>query len=145
MSPNCPAPAACSAVKAPTPPSPVTAAPRALIVPSFHVTQTLPAPALTEGWSIEPVSIVCRSVKFAPPSVLRYRVTALTAALMFTRNRLPNKSHAAAATLSQHEAPIPAPAATQVAPPSVLRRAVAPGLDAKKSCWVLVGLMAIVP
>src|SRR6476660_5964546 len=62
---------------------------------------------------------------------------------MLTRNRLPNESQAA--TLSQHEAGIPAPAAIQVAPPSMLRREVAPGFDASNSWFGFVGLTATVP
>src|SRR6476469_9266942 len=124
-------------------PRPVTAAPRALIVPSFQVTQTLPAPAFTEGWSMLPVSIVCSVVKFAPPSVLRKRMTALSAALMLTTNRFPNVSQEA--TLSQQDAGIPAPAASQVAPPLTLRLAVVPGFEATKIRCVFDGSIATVP
>src|SRR5689334_10846153 len=88
--------------------------------------------------------MVCRSVKLVPPFVLRYKTTALRAALMLTRKRLPNSSHDA--TSSQQEAPIPVPAGTHVAPPSVLRKNVVPGgLNAANTSSGFVGLTAIVP
>src|SRR5919204_490573 len=78
MSPNWPPEppdpgAAWAALNAPTAPSPVTCAPRAMIVPlRFHVTQTLPAPTATVGWSMLPVSIVwmIENEPVDPPFVL---------------------------------------------------------------------------
>ena len=74
-------------IKLPTWPSPVTGAPRAwrglVLLKIFHVTQTLPAPVVTVGWStgaphllasglpwLFVCSTVLRNLKVTPPSVL---------------------------------------------------------------------------
>src|SRR3954468_15760147 len=109
---------ACCALNGPQTPRPVTGAPRATMLPlEFQSTQTLPLPTAIEGWSTLPVPAVTGALNVAPPSVLKITLIWLTAALMYTRNKLPNESQAACP--SQHATPVAMVPRVQVAPASV--------------------------
>src|SRR5436309_15558162 len=77
-----------------------------------------------------------------PPSVLKITLTWVTLLLRYTRNKLPNVSHAACP--SQHATPVAIVPRVQVAPPSVeyARKMLAvPGLfEVATRLFVLVGL-----
>src|SRR5438132_10916823 len=95
-----------------------------------------------EGWSTLPVPAVTGALNVAPPSVLKITLTWVTAALRYTRKRLPNVSHAACP--SQHATPVAIVPRVQVVPPSVeyARKMLAPPelFDVATRLFGLVGL-----